>query len=210
MRKKININLLILLFLILTFYFTSQNLMAQDLVLGLSLGYSNVFLNYDMTVDILSQIPEPALAYEIFSYLFIPISNNLDFILGISLISKGFSVSGNQKYELIYFSFFVKLRILFFKNTYSKNFIEIGLNPQDTLLTNFILDYSSFTISDGEINNFKPTDFSFNIGTGIIIKNIILSLNLLVQADGVLYPIINQTEYKFSNYVMVISIGFIL
>ena len=201
--------LLIILFIFLLFI-NFQIIYAQNITIGLGLGYCDVFIKNYFSSDILSSIPEPAPSYEVFSYLSMPILNNIDLIFGISAISKGFLYSLNKKYELFYLHFFLKTRFLFFRDINSKSFIEIGLNIAGQLLANFILDYSNFSITNNELENLNEKDNSFNFGTGIIIKNIIISFNIQVQLDTVFSVNKNYFDYDFSNYSMILSFGFII
>ncbi len=206
--EKIRIFLLFF-FIIINLFFLSNHIQAQNIVIGFGLGYTGVnFSSWD--TDMLSIIPEPAIGYELFIYFDTSIIRNFHLLIGGTIISKGFLYSENQKHEIIYLQFLLKLRYLIYRNTESKVFVELGFNLFGQLITDFILNYSNFSISYDDTISINSEENSLNFGTGIIVKNIIFSLNIHIQMDYSYNQVDEGIIYNFSNYCFIFSIGFIL
>lgn len=207
-------NYFLFLFFVIIFliFFNNIKLSAQNIIIGFGSGLSTIYAKDSLNIDMLDYLYEPAICYEIFSYLSLPIFNKLDFLLGFSLISKGFLYSENQKHELVYLHLIMRLRYLFFRNVNSSAFIEFGFNVFGQLLKDFILNYSNFSISYNNDVQIRTDDQSINLGTGIIYKNLIFSFNIQIQINEVfnIYNEVEQYDMNFGNYSMVFSFGFII
>ena len=204
--EKLPFIVLILIFIFSYLIFNNNIVYAQNLTFGLGVGYTDIFSKGSNNLNTYLITPQPAIGYEIFSYFSLPFLNGIDLILGIKVISKGFLYSENKKYEIVYLQPIFKLRFLYFKNLYSRAFFEIGLDISGNLIYDFILNYNDFSISYDDNIFINQHDNSFDLGTGIIFKNIIFSLNIYLQFDNVK----NVNDVYFSNYSMLFSIGIIL
>jgi len=204
--KKNNFIILIILFISSCLLFNNNIVYGQNLTFGVGFGYTDIINNDSSNLNAYLLTPQPALGYELFGYFSLPFLNNIDLILGIKVISKGFLYSENKKYELVYLQPVLKFRFLFFRNLYSKAFFDFGINVSGNLIYDFILDYNNFSIYHDDNINMNQHDNSLDIGTGIIFKNIIFSLNIYLQIDN--SRDIDEEEY--SNYCMIFSIGIIL
>lgn len=204
--KKLFVSFIILHIIIILINISCH---AQNIALGIGFGYSSINVDF-FDVNIINSVYKPAIGYEAFGYFSIPLFNDINLIFGVILISKGFNLTDVKKYELLYLQPMFAIRFLKFKDIYSKTFLEVGFNLFGKLLENFVLDYNDFSVSYDNSINFSSSDNSLNFGTGIIIKNIIVALNIYLQLDTVLIKEINSSVYNFYNYNMILSIAIII
>lgn len=204
--KYISYNLIFSIFFILMFFAININIYGQNITLGFGFGYTDIFIKGNTNRDASNLTYNPAIGYEIFTYFSLKLFNNFDLILGLRLISKGFTYLPDQKFEIIYLQSYIKLRYLIFITYNSRTFFDLGIDLIGNNIYNCIFNYSNFSISYDNNIRINLDDNSLNLSTGIIYKNIIFSLNIYLQLNEVF----NKEDLAFSNYSMIFEIGFII
>ncbi|MFN3411925.1 MAG: hypothetical protein ACK4YF_07195 [Exilispira sp.] len=204
--KNISYNLIFSVFFILMFFAININIYGQNITLGFGFGYTDLFIKANTDLDAFNLTYNPAIGYEIFTYFSLKLFNNFDLILGLRLISKGFTYTSYQKFEIIYLQSYIKLRYLIFITHNSRTFFDLGFDLIGNNIYNCIFNYSNFSISYNNNIIISINDNSLNLSTGIIYKNIIFSLNIYLQLNQVF----NIEGLDFSNYSMIFEIGFII